>query len=66
MNETQYLSESTMNQNLKHYGLNPFDWKITPTHEDCYVIESIDDPEFSFFARICHEAKTFELHLRSL
>lgn len=59
-------SENTILQNLKKHGLNPLDWKITPDQEDQYVIERIDDPEFSFFALMNLEAKTFELELRSL
>ncbi len=60
------LSEEIIAQSLKNYGLNPFDWKILPAQEEFLVIESIDDPDFSFLAWLNAETKRFELQLRSL
>jgi hypothetical protein len=44
-------NESLQNS-LKQYGLNPTDWRLEPSSEEEYLIQSREDDDFMFFGKI--------------
>lgn len=66
MNQDQHDLNQLLQSNLKTYGLNPYDWAIFPEDQSTYVVESLEDPEFSFWAELDLKRNYFQLELRSL
>ena len=42
------LELQELKQDLKSFGLNPQDWKITPKKDGYFKIESDEDEDFKF------------------
>lgn len=60
------ISNQTWDENLQSYGLNPYDWLIIPQQNNLYLVESLEDPEFSFWAETDAQQNLRTLELRSI
>lgn len=66
MNLTKTSLDQKITLNLKSFGLNPYDWVITPDENEDLIVSSLEDPEFSFTAKVGENSQLLQLELRSI
>ncbi len=60
------ILETFIEKQLRSYGLNPHDWIVTSKSKNLLMVESLEDPQFSFLAHFDFRKNFFKLHLYSI
>jgi len=66
MKQTNEMFLAGLQQGLRHFGLNPREWRIKPDASGWYQVISVDDDSFRFIGLPTELGNWAQLHLQSL
>jgi hypothetical protein len=66
MNLAQTQLDYNLTLNLENFGLNPNEWIISTDENEHLIVSSLDDPDFSFSAKLDLRLHLLQLELRSI